>query len=179
MRSRIFPTKPTASSSETKADPSSEVAAASPLADRDTTAPGAASDNEDEEAGAAKPPGMPGGLSGLSLLCLGKEIDKNQQLSNWKRRPLREDQLRYAALDAHCLIGITDFAASRLQEPSQQQPGAHTLDHTPDVATVNPMRSSALPLLFKSLSLTVDMIAPQAKRQASSTSPSSAAGVSR
>jgi ribonuclease D len=29
----------------------------------------------------------------------GKEIDKSQQSSNWNKRPLTEDQLRYAAID--------------------------------------------------------------------------------
>ena len=37
--------------------------------------------------------------SGLSLLveqCLGRPLDKCQQLSDWERRPLREEQVRYA-----------------------------------------------------------------------------------
>lgn len=60
--------------------------------------------------------GPPGGLAALCQLCFGKRLDKDQQLSNWRRRPLRENQLIYAALDAYCLVGIADFAAERLRE---------------------------------------------------------------
>lgn len=38
---------------------------------------------------------------GLSLLVqhvLGKPLDKREQLSNWERRPLREEQILYAGL---------------------------------------------------------------------------------
>ena len=39
--------------------------------------------------------------TGLGLLverCLGKPLDKSQQLSDWERRPLKESQIRYAGV---------------------------------------------------------------------------------
>ncbi|CAH0547599.1 unnamed protein product [Brassicogethes aeneus] len=40
--------------------------------------------------------------------CLGRPLDKSDQFSNWEKRPLRESQLIYAALDAYVLIEIYD-----------------------------------------------------------------------
>ncbi|KAK7874023.1 hypothetical protein R5R35_013427 [Gryllus longicercus] len=56
-------------------------------------------------------------LTYLVELCLGKCLDKSDQFSNWERRPLRESQIRYAALDAYCLIEVFDV----LKENAERQ----------------------------------------------------------
>ncbi|GCC18680.1 hypothetical protein chiPu_0018032 [Chiloscyllium punctatum] len=56
---------------------------------------------------------------GLSLLVqsvLGKSLDKTEQLSNWERRPLRPQQIIYAASDAYCLLDVYD---SLCREPQR------------------------------------------------------------
>lgn len=47
-----------------------------------------------------------GGLSSLCVAKLGKPLDKRMQTSDWGCRPLSSAQLRYAALDARCLVEL-------------------------------------------------------------------------
>ncbi|KAL3993826.1 3'-5' exonuclease family protein [Acanthocheilonema viteae] len=77
-------------------------------------------------------------IRGLSALCervLGKPLDKTEQCSVWDRRPLRDLQLRYAALDAYCMLMLYEKCvdwASRLDRSineicSKQEPHTGTL----------------------------------------------------
>ncbi|MBA0816289.1 hypothetical protein Gohar_000969, partial [Gossypium harknessii] len=47
-----------------------------------------------------------GGLSGLAEKILGAGLNKTRRNSNWEQRPLSQNQLEYAALDAAVLIQI-------------------------------------------------------------------------
>ncbi|XP_044262424.1 exonuclease mut-7 homolog [Tribolium madens] len=51
-------------------------------------------------------------LGTLVNQCLGRPLDKSDQFSNWEKRPLRNSQLVYAALDAFCLIEVYDVIRS-------------------------------------------------------------------
>ncbi|XP_014209348.1 exonuclease mut-7 homolog [Copidosoma floridanum] len=52
-------------------------------------------------------------LSKLVELSLGQRLKKTDQFSNWERRPLRESQITYAALDAYCLLEVYDILAKQ------------------------------------------------------------------
>lgn len=62
-------------------------------------------DDEKLESGSA--------LTNLVQLCFGRPLDKSNQFSNWNNRPLREEQMMYAALDAYCLIEIYETIRAR------------------------------------------------------------------
>jgi ribonuclease D len=55
------------------------------------------------------------GLAAVSLRELGEVMSKEQQTSNWKRRPLSRAQLDYAALDAEVLLRLHDAFESDKQ----------------------------------------------------------------
>lgn len=62
----------------------------------------------------------PGG-KGLSKLChdqLGFALRKDQQMSNWRRRPLNDSQVHYAALDAFCCVQLFDRLLAGVAEES-------------------------------------------------------------
>mmetsp|Transcript_2085 Transcript_2085/g.3687 ORF Transcript_2085/g.3687 Transcript_2085/m.3687 type:complete len:82 (-) Transcript_2085:73-318(-) len=44
------------------------------------------------------------GLSNACSHLLGQSLSKREQVSNWERRPLRQSQQHYGALDAWILI---------------------------------------------------------------------------
>ena len=44
---------------------------------------------------------------------LGIQLDKTEQRSDWSRRPLSQEQLRYAALDAVCTLWLYEKQLSR------------------------------------------------------------------
>merc|ERR1712116_96711 len=51
-------------------------------------------------------PGHTRGLSGFCEVLLGKPLSKVDQVSDWGRRPLRLQQIYYAALDAYVGLEI-------------------------------------------------------------------------
>ena len=55
------------------------------------------------------------GLSALVQARFGIRLAKEFQRSDWGRRPLSAEQIRYAALDTHYLIRIRDELASELE----------------------------------------------------------------
>ncbi|KHN33848.1 Putative exonuclease mut-7 like [Glycine soja] len=56
----------------------------------------------------------------LSTICaevLGFSLSKELQCSDWSHRPLTEEQITYAAMDAHCLLDIFEvFQAKVVKE---------------------------------------------------------------
>lgn len=52
------------------------------------------------------------GLAGVLERHFGVVLDKKQQLSDWSKRPLTDDQIRYARLDTHYLVEL----ASQLED---------------------------------------------------------------
>ncbi|GMT16527.1 hypothetical protein PFISCL1PPCAC_7824 [Pristionchus fissidentatus] len=71
----------------------------------------------------------------LSSLCeslLGLPLDKREQCSVWTRRPLRALQLRYAAMDAYCLLLLHTRCkewAEKLGVPIEEMMSRHFEQH--------------------------------------------------
>ncbi|MEJ7713910.1 MAG: HRDC domain-containing protein [Pyrinomonadaceae bacterium] len=62
-------------------------------------------------------------LKSLITQLFGIQLDKNYQRSNWRRRPLSEQQLLYAATDAHVTLRLF-FELRRMLEGRGQWPVA-------------------------------------------------------
>lgn len=54
------------------------------------------------------------GLKDMVTVFLGKVLNKKMQMSNWSMRPLRPEQVIYAAIDAYCLLEIFEEIRARL-----------------------------------------------------------------
>lgn len=54
-----------------------------------------------------------GGLAKLTRMFTGKKLDKTCQISLWSRRPLRPQQIKYAACDAYVQLLIVDALDAR------------------------------------------------------------------
>ncbi|XP_043722158.1 uncharacterized protein LOC122669456 isoform X2 [Telopea speciosissima] len=59
-----------------------------------------------------------GGLSGLAQKILGAGLNKTRRNSDWEQRPLSQNQLEYAALDAAVLVHIFRHVRSHSQPES-------------------------------------------------------------
>ncbi|CAL4187027.1 unnamed protein product, partial [Meganyctiphanes norvegica] len=55
------------------------------------------------------------GLSGMVFYCFGRPLNKREQISNWSARPLSVSKMKYAALDAQCLLDIYNYLEERCQ----------------------------------------------------------------
>ncbi|GAU21139.1 hypothetical protein TSUD_10570 [Trifolium subterraneum] len=58
----------------------------------------------------------------LSTICgemLGISLSKELQCSDWSQRPLTEEQITYAAMDAHCLLGIFKVFQAKVAEEGE------------------------------------------------------------
>jgi ATP-dependent Lhr-like helicase len=65
----------------------------------------------------------------LAMVCereLGIALDKSSQTSNWSRRPLDADQLRYAAVDAEVLLQLHERLSGTDQAASPADGGARS-----------------------------------------------------
>ncbi|MFQ5430567.1 MAG: ribonuclease D [Phycisphaerae bacterium] len=54
-------------------------------------------------------------LSRLAKKTVGRRIHKSQTLTNWRKRPLTPEQIRYAVEDVACLRPMYDFLYKRLE----------------------------------------------------------------
>lgn len=62
-----------------------------------------------------------GSLTSLLDRFLGISLPKGDRLTDWLRRPLTDDQLRYAASDVEYLLELTDILEGQLEEEGRSQ----------------------------------------------------------
>ncbi|KAK4768384.1 hypothetical protein SAY87_003525 [Trapa incisa] len=76
----------------------------------------------------------PGGLSGLAQKILGASLNKTRRNSNWEQRPLTQNQLEYAAMDAAVLVHIFSHVRNHPQPATtgNEKPEwkSHIISHT-------------------------------------------------
>lgn len=78
-----------------------------------------------------------GGLAGVVNTILGVALNKRQQLSNWEKRPLTEEQEIYGACDACCLLDVY-YTLCKLNHPFVQSlPKLYNEDEKISINSIN------------------------------------------
>ncbi|KAJ1381452.1 Ribonuclease H-like superfamily, partial [Sesbania bispinosa] len=65
---------------------------------------------------------VPKQIKSLSTICgevLGLSLSKELQCSDWSCRPLSEEQITYAAMDAHCLVKIFEVFQAKVAKEGE------------------------------------------------------------
>jgi ribonuclease D len=60
-------------------------------------------------------------LKDLTSLMLGVELDKSEQVSDWTRRPLTAEQIRYAARDVQYLHDLQRLVSRQISDTGQSE----------------------------------------------------------
>jgi ribonuclease D len=68
------------------------------------------------------------GLGALLEDHFGITLDKRHQRANWGKRPLRSDMIRYAQMDTHYLLALSDVIRARLGEGNHLEEGRELFD---------------------------------------------------
>lgn len=91
-----------------------------------------------------------GGLSGLAEKILGAGLNKTRRNSNWEQRPLSQNQLEYAALDAVVLLQIFHHVRS-CSQPTDVSEGHDKIEWKSYIVSHmdNPKKSKKRPTIKK------------------------------
>jgi ribonuclease D len=76
------------------------------------------------------------GLAALLQEHFGVVLDKKTQLTDWGRRPLTPQQLNYAHLDTHYLLGLRDVLTADLERKHRWREAQDAFDELPDISFV-------------------------------------------